>query len=132
MSPNDSSARRLLYYNPYGKLDRTVCKGIKMRRRLHVIVRGEVQGVGFRAFTEREAARHALSGWVRNLRDGGVEAFAEGDEADLNAWLAALYRGPSAARVKEVLPVWGDAGESQNGGGFVMRPTADRPDPFNF
>lgn len=99
-----------------------------MRRRLHIIARGDVQGVGFRAFTQREAARRNLSGWVRNLGDGGVEAAAEGEEASLNEWLASLYHGPSAARVEEVLPVWGEAQGTSSP--FEVRPTADRPDPF--
>ena len=101
-----------------------------MRRRLHVIVRGDVQGVGFRAFAQREAERRNLTGWVRNLRDGEVEACAEGEEADLDGWQNALSRGPSLARVEELLPVRDDARFPPERRGFEILPTAAQPDPF--
>lgn len=77
--------------------------------RLHVIVRGLVQGVGFRHHTI-EAARHlGLTGWVRNTRDGAVEALAEGDRMKLQQWLEALRRGPRGAHVTDVEATWGAA-----------------------
>lgn len=63
--------------------------------------KGKVQGVGFRYFAIREAQRLDLSGWVRNLPDGSVEAFAEGPEESLNAFESFLRKGPSWSRVTE-------------------------------
>jgi acylphosphatase len=71
-------------------------------------VRGRVQGVGYRASTAYEARRLGLSGWVRNLSDGGVEVAAHGDDAAVDALVAWLAQGPRGARVTgvdvEVLP----------------------------
>jgi acylphosphatase len=63
---------------------------------------GRVQGVGFRYFTQDRARREGLSGIVRNLPDGRVEAVAEGDQESLERFEAALRRGPSHARVESV------------------------------
>lgn len=68
----------------------------------HFIVTGFVQGVGFRWFTMRRAKSLGLTGWVRNLPDGSVEAWAEGDESALDLLEAALQGGPSGSRVKFV------------------------------
>ena len=65
-------------------------------------VRGEVQGVGFRWAAQREAAKLGLVGAVRNLRDGAVEAEAQGDEAAVRRFAEWLGRGPMWARVTEV------------------------------
>jgi len=70
---------------------------------LHFIVKGKVQGVGFRYFVAREAKRLGISGWVRNLPDGGVETRAEGEEEPLKEFENALNRGPSWSRVSECL-----------------------------
>ena len=67
-------------------------------RRYRVI--GIVQGVGFRAFVSRVAQALALSGWVRNLDDGSVEAWAEGPPEAIATFAARLLRGPSGARVE--------------------------------
>jgi acylphosphatase len=75
-------------------------------QRLHAIVRGRVQGVGFRATTQHEARRSGLGGWVRNLPDGSVEVDAEGDEATLRAFSAFLHRGPLGAHVQAVNEEW--------------------------
>lgn len=93
-----------------------------------MLIRGEVQGVGFREFTRRESERLGLNGWVRNLRDGGVEAYAEGEESQLETWLGRLRQGPPSAHVKEVAPVWEEAREVQ---GFTINPTAPTPEPFS-
>ena len=70
--------------------------------RMHVIVRGRVQGVGFRWFV-REAARDVrLAGWVRNCHDGAVEVEAEGSPAALNAFRSAIARGPDGAVVSSI------------------------------
>jgi len=65
----------------------------------HLSVRGRVQGVGFRAFVEREALRHGVEGWVRNRRDGSVEAVLAGLPEKVEAVIEACRRGPFNARV---------------------------------
>ena len=65
----------------------------------HVTVRGRVQGVGYRAFVDHEARANNLEGWVRNLRDGSVEAVLSGAEDVVAAMITACRRGPSLARV---------------------------------
>ena len=67
-----------------------------------VVARGRVQGVGYRAFVEDEALRLGLEGWVRNRRDGTVEAVFCGAGDVLDHVIAACRRGPSAARVETV------------------------------
>ena len=66
---------------------------------VHIVVHGRVQGVGYRAFVEREAGRHCLEGWVRNCRDGTVEALFKGEADVIDDMIAACKRGPSGARV---------------------------------
>ena len=65
----------------------------------HISVRGRVQGVGFRAFVEHEALKHHVGGWVRNRRDGTVEAVFSGEAAAVAAAVEACRRGPFGARV---------------------------------
>jgi acylphosphatase len=65
----------------------------------HILVRGRVQGIGFRAFVERAALQHGLEGWVRNRRDGSVEAVFMGDAAAVGAAIEACRSGPLGARV---------------------------------
>ena len=65
----------------------------------HVIFRGRVQGVGFRAFVEDAAARTGVGGWVRNRRDGTVEAVFAGDAKAVEDTVAACRKGSYAARV---------------------------------
>jgi len=66
----------------------------------HVTIRGRVQGVGYRYFVEHEARSRDLEGWVRNRRDGSVEAVFAGPAAAVTAMIAACRRGPSSARVQ--------------------------------
>ncbi|MDR2535518.1 MAG: acylphosphatase [Treponema sp.] len=66
------------------------------------IVRGRVQGVGFRYTCLSEASRMGLSGWVRNVRDGSVEVWAEGSQEGQVQFLTWLHRGPPGARVDSV------------------------------
>jgi acylphosphatase len=73
-----------------------------MTKRLRVVVRGTVQGVGFRYATADAARRLRVAGQVRNLPDGAVEAELEGDDRDVDAVLAFLQDGPPAARVTGV------------------------------
>ena len=73
-----------------------------------MIVTGRVQGVGFRAWVVWEAQERALQGWVRNRRDGSVEAVFAGPSEKVDAMLAACRQGPSLARVANLeLDVWG-------------------------
>lgn len=65
----------------------------------HMLVRGRVQGVGYRAFVEHEALKRGLEGWVRNRRDGGVEAVFSGAQEKVDAMIEACRRGPYSARV---------------------------------
>jgi acylphosphatase len=71
-------------------------------RRVHLLVRGLVQGVSFRATAQAEARRLHLGGWVRNLPSGEVEVEAEGAPEAVEAFLAWCRRGPRGARVDEV------------------------------
>jgi acylphosphatase len=68
----------------------------------HLRISGHVQGVGFRYSMQREAARLGLTGWVRNRRDGSVEALAQGNDAAVAALTAWARRGPAGARVADV------------------------------
>ena len=70
--------------------------------RAHVIVSGTVQGVGFRFSTLDEAIQLGVSGWVRNLPDGRVEAVFEGSKTDVEEIIQWCHKGPPAAVVKEV------------------------------
>ena len=74
--------------------------------RLHGLIRGEVQGVGFRYFLMREAQRLGLRGWVRNRDDGTVEFVAEGARPDLERLRQAAEKGPSMARVDNMNAEW--------------------------
>lgn len=81
-------------------------------KQLHLVVRGRVQGVYFRASAQREARRLGLVGTVRNRSDGSVEIVAEGEETairELHGW---AQKGPSVARVERVDTRWrGYSGE---------------------
>ena len=68
----------------------------------HYLVSGEVQGVGFRFFTQRVAARHQVVGYVRNLPDGRVEVHAEGTPESVEGFKHDLAAGPQYARVEQV------------------------------
>jgi acylphosphatase len=72
-------------------------------RRVHAVVSGEVQGVGFRYAARERAAELGVAGWVRNLPDGTVEAEVEGESGAVERMLAWLDRGPRAARVASVV-----------------------------
>jgi len=77
-----------------------------VEKRVHIYVTGIVQGVSFRYYTLQQAVRCGVSGWVRNLPDGRVEAVAEGDEAGVDRFVEWCQEGPRSARVDhvEVLP----------------------------
>ena len=73
-----------------------------MDKTCHLRIRGRVQGVGFRMFVEREARERVLNGWVRNRRDGSVEALVQGPEDAVDALIARVRTGPPSARVTDV------------------------------
>jgi len=95
-------------------------------RRLVATVHGSVQGVGFRWFVQRAAARLDLEGWVVNQADGTVEVVAEGPPQVLGDLEAALRAGPPAARVREVTVRFEPA--RGNLSGFSVRSGAHRGD----
>lgn len=75
-----------------------------MNRIIHrVVIRGRVQGVGYRAWVEHQAIRFGLDGWVRNRRDGSVEAVFEGPDNVVAGMVASCRQGPPSARVDDVM-----------------------------
>ena len=89
-------------------------------RRVHVVVRGEVQGVGYRYTLRMVAADAGVSGWVRNRRDGTVEAEVEGTDEQVDEVLAWMAEGPPGSRVAGATVT--DAPPSGDHG-FEVRPT---------
>ena len=87
----------------------------------HVTISGRVQGVGYRAFVDYEARSRDLEGWVRNRRDGSVEALFAGPAADVARMLERCKDGPRSAHVTavEVVEEGGDAPDA-----FEVLPTA--------
>lgn len=77
-------------------------------QRVHLLISGRVQGVFFRASTEAVARELGLTGWVRNLADGRVEAWAEGPREALDRLVAWCHQGPPHARVEGVEVSWGE------------------------
>ena len=69
---------------------------------VHVLVTGRVQGVGFRAWVEREAKARRLAGWVRNRADGAVEAVFSGADPQVRSMVEACHRGPRMSFVQSV------------------------------
>lgn len=82
---------------------------MEAEKSLHLFIDGHVQGVGFRWFTQETASALGLTGYVRNLMDGRVEAYAEGSEKALLQFLHRVQEGPGYGRVTEVLETWGVA-----------------------
>ena len=66
------------------------------------IIKGRVQGVGFRCFVQRSAAKHQVKGYVRNLENGDVECYAEGAEKSVELFKHDLTAGPTYSRVEEI------------------------------
>jgi acylphosphatase len=87
---------------------------------MSVRIRGRVQGVGFRAWLAREALGRGVAGWVRNRRDGSVEALLTGEEPAVRGLVEACRRGPPAARVEAI-----ETALAESGGvwGFAELPT---------
>lgn len=76
------------------------------QKRIHLVIRGRVQGVYFRASAVREAKRLGLTGWVKNRQDTAVEVVAEGEEDQVKDFLAWAQHGPSTARVDKIDTRW--------------------------
>ncbi|MDD3845728.1 MAG: acylphosphatase [Syntrophorhabdaceae bacterium] len=85
-----------------------------MKTRVHIIVRGVVQGVFFRYSTQREAQGLGLTGWVRNLPDGGVEIVCEGEEEAVEKLVQWSRKGPGGAFVEHT-----DVSREDHTGGFL-------------
>jgi acylphosphatase len=85
----------------------------------HLNIAGRVQGVGFRFYFERTARQHGVGGWVRNRRDGNVEAVVHGEDGAVAAVIEWARRGPRNAEVDNV-EVQDASGDYE---GFEIRPT---------
>jgi acylphosphatase len=88
---------------------------------VRLIIKGSVQGVGYRWWAQGEARRLKLDGWVRNRHDGAVELVAAGPEAAVEEMIEACWSGPPSAAVHVVERA---AAEGEVPGGFSERPTA--------
>lgn len=73
-----------------------------MNKTVHLLIKGRVQGVFYRASAKEKALNAGLTGWVRNTKSGDVEILATGTESDLNQFINWCKTGPSKARVEEV------------------------------
>lgn len=87
--------------------------------RARVVARGRVQGVGFRVFLQSQAIRLGLSGWVRNLPDGRIEAEVDGPAVLVDECIQAVKRGPSLAWVEDIEVEWIDPG-NQGSSDFII------------
>jgi len=72
-------------------------------KQLHIHVSGFVQGVGFRVFVRKKAKKLGITGWVRNLSDGRVEAMLQGEEEKLSELIKHIRKGPYFSEVKNVV-----------------------------
>jgi acylphosphatase len=81
---------------------------------LHFLIRGRVQGVGFRWFVHREASELELRGWVRNTEDGDVEVVASGTPEDLAELRSSLRKGPRGSRVDQLIEHHLEEAEASN------------------
>jgi acylphosphatase len=81
---------------------------------LHFLIRGRVQGVGFRWFVHREASELDLRGWVRNTEDGDVEVVVSGTAEDIAELRASLKKGPRGSRVDHLVEHYLDEVEARD------------------
>ncbi len=85
-----------------------------MIKQAHLFIRGDIIGVGFRAWTKIQAKINGVAGWIRNVfndehrygKNGGVEAVLQGDEAKVNMMIDLVKKGPPVSHVEEVEIVW--------------------------
>ena len=94
--------------------------GSRVRRSLRILIEGRVQGVGFRSYVELQARGLGLDGWVRNRRDGGVEAVIGGPADRVERMLQLCRAGPAHGRV-DMLRILDDGADAAPG--FEVRPT---------
>lgn len=87
-----------------------------MRKLVHLLISGDVQGVGYRAFVSTKAETLELEGWVRNRQDGSVEAVLGGDAEDIEEMIDNCRKGPAACSVRDI--VQSDTNEEM----LAMRP----------
>ena len=93
-----------------------------MRKQIHIVYSGRVQGVGFRYTARETAQRLGLTGWARNCRDGSVEVVVEGSEESLLDFLTTMKAGPLGANIMDADMSWREATEEFDN--FSVRPTA--------
>jgi acylphosphatase len=93
----------------------------KAKRTVHMRITGRVQGVGFRAWAAERAKEHRLAGWVRNRRDGSVEAFFHGAPAEIAAMIGECAHGPTHAQVSAAEIIGETAAAEPDG--FSILPT---------
>ena len=91
------------------------------RRATHVIISGRVQGVWYRAWTQKTALKLGLTGWVRNRTDGTVEAVFSGTPDQIEAMVAKCRKGPPLARVADIHQSPAEIPDEDD---FALRPTA--------
>lgn len=90
-----------------------------MLKQVHLYIKGDVIGVGFRAWTKIQAKIHSVNGWVKNVFNkedvfgpaGGVEALFQGEEENVNEILEIVKRGPPVARIDDVEVTWQESKE---------------------
>ena len=85
---------------------------------VHILIKGKVQGVFYRASAKEAADRCHIAGWIRNTREGHVEALASGHEEDLNRFIAWCRKGPEQAVVSDVIV--SDAAQAPVAKGFSI------------
>ncbi len=78
------------------------------KKKVSIVVRGRVQGVGFRYYVQTKAIEIGVTGWVKNLYDGSVATIAEGKEEDLEQFLEKVKKGPSFSIVRDMDIKWGE------------------------
>ena len=93
-------------------------------RIVRLVIAGRVQGVGYREFVRGAAEARGVKGWVRNRRDGTVEAVVYGAADVIDELIAACWRGPPASRVADILIETTPADPDLPAAGFAIRPTA--------
>lgn len=75
-------------------------------KQVHVLISGFVQGIGFRHFVRNKASELGISGWVRNLPDGRVEALFQGSKEKIEEMIGLCKKGPLLAEVEDVVVEW--------------------------
>jgi acylphosphatase len=73
-----------------------------MKKLVHLSIKGRVQGVGYRVFLELEAEQRGLEGWVRNRRDGSVEAVVQGEQETIDGLIETCREGPPSSQVTSI------------------------------